>query len=314
MYVRKEAVLSSQIEGTQASLNDLLKAEAKILEPSSPSDVNEIINYVSALSYGLERIDTLPLSLRLIREIHERLMHGVRGGALTPGEFRRSQNWIGPENCSLSEATFVPPPPHILDELLGNFEDFIRSSVRMPPLIKIGLAHSQFETIHPFLDGNGRVGCLLVTFFLCQQEILMQPVLYLSHYFKQHKARYYDLLQATRTDGNFEAWIKFFLTGVSEVSNEATETARKIVELREEHRALLASELGQSAGRGIQLLEHMFERPIVTVNQAAEYLDVTYVAANRLIDRIEQLGIIVETTGNQRNRRFSYQPYIQLFR
>ena len=313
MYVRKEAVLSSQIEGTQASINDLLEAEAKILDPAHPNDVAEVLNYVKAMNFGLKRLDELPLSLRLLREIHAKLMQGVRGGTLTPGEFRRTQNWIGPQGTTLSDATFVPPPPSTLNDALGDLEKFFHSATSLPPLIKIGLIHAQFETIHPFLDGNGRVGRLLITFLLCQQEILQSPVLYLSHYLKKHRARYYDLLQATRDSGDWEGWLKFFLQGIAEVSNEATETARRIVELREAHRNIITATFGRAAANGLTLLEHLFANPIISVNRAAEVLNVGYPTANNLLARFVTNGLTNEITGNVRNRRFSYQPYIRLF-
>ncbi len=198
MYVRKEAVLSSQIEGTQSSLQDLLAAEAHILAPDRPRDVDEVVNYVAAMNHGLDRLGEFPVSIRLIREIHERLLRGVRGARLTPGELRRSQNWIGPAGCTLNEASFVPPPPHEVPAALGALETFLHSDSDLPPLVQIGLAHAQFETIHPFLDGNGRVGRLLITFLLCQREILLKPVLYLSHFFKQHRTEYYERLQSVR--------------------------------------------------------------------------------------------------------------------
>ncbi len=188
MYVRKEAVLSSQIEGTQSSLTDLLTVEAKILSSETPKDVDEVVNYVRAMNYGLDRLKELPLSLRLITEIHQELLEGARGSHLTPGELRRSQNWIGPGGCALMEASFVPPPPHEVPQALGDLETFLHGDSPLPSLIQIGLAHAQFETIHPFLDGNGRIGRLLITFLLCQREILIKPVLYLSHYFKRHRS------------------------------------------------------------------------------------------------------------------------------
>ena len=204
MYVRKEAVLSSQIEGTQSSLNDVLEAEAAIQDATRPSDVREVLNYVDAMNHGLDRLKTLPLSVRLIREIHERLLHNVRGNQANPGEIRTSQNWIGPSGCNLHEAIFVPPPPQDVPEHLSRLEKFLHGDDNIPPLIKIGLAHSQFETIHPFLDGNGRVGRLLITFFLCHQTILTRPVLYISYYFKRHRQKYYELLQAVRDQGAWE--------------------------------------------------------------------------------------------------------------
>jgi Fic family protein len=314
MYVRKEAVLSSQIEGTQASLNDVLAAEAEIFDPAAPNDVGEVINYVGALNFGLSRLERLPLSLRLIKEIHEKLMRGVRGGERTPGEFRRSQNWIGPPGCTLGQATFVPPPPTELMEVLGRFESYMRTEDDVPPLIKIGLAHAQFETIHPFLDGNGRVGRLLMTFLLCQRNVLHKPVLYLSHYLKEHRTQYYQLLQATRDDGDYESWLKFFLRGVSEVSEEATNTARKIVTLREAHKKLLADTFGRAAGNGIKLVDYMFENPVFSVQDVADHLKVTYPSANQIVTRMEQGKLIKEVTGGRRNRRFRYETYTRLFR
>ncbi len=313
MYVRKEAVLSSQIEGTQASINDVLEAEAKIFDAARPNDVAEVLNYVTAMNYGLQRLDSLPLSLRLFCEIHAKLMHGVRGGKLTPGEFRRSQNWIGPQGAALNDASFVPPPPSMVQDMLGDLETFCHADTALPALIKIGLIHAQFETIHPFLDGNGRVGRLLITFFLCQQKILRTPVLYLSHYLKKHRGRYYDLLQATRDNGDWETWLKFFLRGVAEVSDEATETARRIVDLREAHRNVITEKFGRAAGNGLTILEYLFTNPILTVNQAVERLNVGYPTANNLMARFVEANLLVEITGNARNRRFSYQPYIRLF-
>ena len=265
MYVRKEAVLSSQIEGTQSSLQDLLAAEAQILSPDSPRDVDEVVNYVAAMNYGLERLGELPLSIRLIKEIHEQLLRGVRGNHLTPGELRRSQNWIGPSGCTLNEAIFVPPPPHEVMNALGALEKFLHSSSDLPQLIQIGLIHAQFETIHPFLDGNGRVGRLLITFLLCQREILLKPVLYLSHFFKQHRTEYYEHLQAVRDKGLWEDWLTFFLRGIASVSLEATETARRILALREIHRDLVTTHLGRAAGNGLRVLESLYQRPILTV-------------------------------------------------
>ena len=313
MYVRKEAVLSSQIEGTQASLGDLLEAEARLFDPHRPDDTEEIVNYVAAMNHGLERLRDLPLSLRLIREIHQRLMQGVRGQHATPGEFRRSQNWIGAAGSSLSTASFVPPPPALLPDILGNLENFLHRNDHLPTLIRLGLIHAQFETIHPFLDGNGRVGRLLITFCLCEAKILGSPVLYLSHYFKRHRERYYDLLQATREDGEWEAWLKFFLTGIAEVANEAAATAKKIVRLREDHRDVLINRLGRASANGLRLLESMYQRPIFTVSNVRELLGVTYQAANDWTDRFMTLGLIAEITGNKRNRVFRYDPYVRLF-
>jgi Fic family protein len=313
MYVRKEAVLSSQIEGTQSSLQDLLAAEAHILAPDRPRDVDEVVNYVAAMNYGLARLQELPVSVRLIREIHERLLQGVRGMRLTPGELRRSQNWIGPAGCTLNEASFVPPPPYEVPVALGALESFLHAESELPQLIQVGLAHAQFETIHPFLDGNGRVGRLLITFLLCQRGILGKPVLYLSHFFKQHRTEYYERLQAVRDSGDWEGWLAFFLRGVASVSREAAETARRILVLREDHRAKVTAGLGRAAGNGHKLLEHLYQRPIVSVADVQALTATTYTAANNLVSRLVALGILAEATGYRRNRLFRYQAYIELF-
>lgn len=313
MYVRKEAVLSSQIEGTQSSLQDLLSAEAKMFSPDLPTDVDEVVNYVNAMNHGLECLSVLPVSVRLIKEIHERLLHGVRGARLTPGELRTSQNWIGPGGCTLGEATFVPPPPHEVPTALGSLENFLHSGSDLPQLVQIGLAHVQFETIHPFLDGNGRIGRLLITFLLCQREILLKPVLYLSHFFKRHRAEYYERLQAVRDHGQWEEWLAFFLRGVSEVSREATDTARRILALREDHRTAVTTRIGRAAGNGLRVLESLYQRPVVTVADVQSLTGTTYTAANNLVSSLTDLGILVEATGYKRNRVFRYQPYIDLF-
>lgn len=313
MYVRKEAVLSSQIEGTQSSLHDLLSAEASLFNPDRPRDVDEVINYVRAMNYGLERLEDLPVSIRLIREIHRELMTGVRGSHLTPGELRTSQNWIGPGGCTLNEAIFVPPPPTEVPVTLGALETFLNAEDSLPLLIKIGLAHAQFETIHPFLDGNGRVGRLLITFLLCQKQVLPKPVLYLSHYFKRHRQRYYDRLQAVRDEGAFESWLEFFLTGVTEVSAEASMVAHRVLRLREQHRDLIADRLGRAAGNAHRTLEYLYAHPIVSVNDVQRLIGTTYPAANQLVERLTNLGVLAEVTGQARNRRFRYDSYVRVF-
>ncbi|MFN0071656.1 MAG: Fic family protein [Chloroflexota bacterium] len=314
MYVRKEAVLSSQIEGTQSSLQDLLAAEANVLGGEHrPRDVDEVVNYVRAMKHGLARLEDLPVSIRLIREIHRELLTGVRGSHLTPGELRTSQNWIGPSGCTLTEATFVPPHPNDVPDCLGSLERFIHESDDLPLLIKIGLAHAQFETIHPFLDGNGRVGRLLITFLLCERRALHKPVLYLSHYFKRHRNDYYDRLQSVRDQGDWEVWLRFFLRGIAEVSAQAAETARRILLLREAHRTQITEQLGRGAGNGHRVLETLYERPIVSVQDVESLTRTTYAAANQLVARLTDLGMLEEITGNYRNRRFRYGPYVRLF-
>lgn len=312
MYVRQESVLSSQIEGTQSSLDDVLQFEIDSSGEELPRDVEEVVNHIHAMNYGLKRIANLPLSLRLIREIHERLLAGVRGAERTPGEFRRSQNWIGPQGCTLANAAFVPPPVHEMQTALGNFETFLHDS-SLPVLIHCGLAHAQFETIHPFLDGNGRVGRLLITFLLCERKALHRPLLYLSLFLKVHRSEYYDRLMAVRRDGNWEGWLKFFLRGIAEVSRSATETAHAILNLREAHRQLIVDKLAGRAALGIRLLDYLFEQPLVSVSLVEKRLECSFVTANRLVEHLEGLKILRETTGGQRNRRYRYDPYLALF-
>ncbi len=313
LYVRKEAVLSSQIEGTQSSLQDLLAAEAEVRGAEVPRDVDEVVNYVRAMNRGLGRLEQLPVSVRLIREIHAELLQGVRGSQLTPGELRRSQNWIGPDGSSLANATFVPPPPEEVPKALGDLETFIHGNDDLPLLIKIGLAHAQFETIHPFLDGNGRVGRLLITFLLCERGVLHKPVLYLSHYFKAHRQQYYDRLQAVRDAGDWEGWLEFFFRGVAEVSLQAADTARQILLLREQHRSLIAERLGRAAGNGHRILQYLYEHPIVSANEVQGVIGTTFAAANQIVHRLVDIGILSEITGQARHRRFRYEPYVRLF-
>ena len=313
MYVRKEAVLSSQIEGTQSSLQNLLAAEARLHDPGAPADVAEVVNYVRAINHGLKRLAELPVSVRLIKEIHAELMRGVRGGRLTPGELRTSQNWIGPGGCTLAEAAFVPPPPHEVPRVLADLERFLHTENPPPALVQVGLAHAQFETIHPFLDGNGRIGRLLITFLLVEKQLLTKPVLYLSHYFKRHRAEYYERLQAVRDAGDWEGWIEFFLSGVAEVSREATQTAAAILRMREEYRARITEQLGRAAANGHRIMDRLFAHPIVTVARVREWLDVTPAGANNLVARLERLGLLREITGYARNRRFRFEPYLKLF-
>lgn len=312
MYVRHEAVLSSQIEGTQSSLDDVLQFEIDAAGKELPKDVEEVVNYVSAMNYGLERIAQLPLSLRLIREIHDKLMAGVRGGERTPGEFRRSQNWIGPQGCTLETATFVPPPVHEMHNALDNFEKFLHDT-SLPILIHCGLAHAQFETIHPFLDGNGRVGRLLITFLLCERKVLHRPLLYLSLFLKEHRAEYYDRLMAIRRNGDWEGWLKFFLRGVESVSRSATETARAIMNLRETHRQLISDKLAGRAALGLRLLDYLFEQPLASVPLIEKRLKCSFATANKLVEQLAELKIVREATGWRRNRQYRYDPYLALF-
>ena len=313
MYIRKEAVLSSQIEGTQSSLQDLLAAEAKLFAPNRASDVNEVINHVRAVNHGLARLSDLPVSVRLIREIHAVLLQGVRGSELTPGKLRTTQNWIGPSGCRPSEAVFVPPPPGEIGRAMSELERFIHAGTGLPLLVEIGLVHAQFETIHPFLDGNGRVGRLLITFLLCKRKVLLKPVLYLSYFLKRHRQQYYEELQSVRDAGTWERWLDFFLRGVAEVSGQATDTARRILMLRETHRRVITENFGRAAGNGHRVLERLYERPIVSVGDVQELIGTTYPAANNLVTRMARHRILHEITGRARNRRFMYRSYTDLF-
>ncbi|MEX0875065.1 MAG: Fic family protein [Actinomycetota bacterium] len=313
-YVRREAVLSSQIEGTHASLMDVLEFEAQQEEATERSvEVAEIINYILAMDLGLTRLGELPISRRLLCEVHARLMKDVRGGEphKTPGEFRRDQNWIG--GSSPATARFVPPPPELVGERFADLENFLHSPEPMPALMKAGIAHAQFETIHPFLDGNGRTGRLLITFWLVERAILTKPLLYMSLHFKEHKDEYINRLQAIRDEGDWESWLAFFLDGVAMVAAEATNTALAILELRERDRASMGSTLGRRSGNALTLLDHLFSHPVVTVKTVQNRLGVSQPTASALVDDLVDLKILREMTGKRRNRRFVYGDYLGLF-
>jgi len=313
MYIRREALLSSQIEGTQASLSELLEVEAQVYDPHKPTDAFEVVNYIAALKHGLERLHTLPLSLRLFREIHEKLLEGTRGQEKSPGEFRRSQNWIGADGGALATARYIPPTVEDMHRALNDLEGFLHDESPMPFLIRVGLAHSQFETIHPFLDGNGRVGRLLITFLLCQRKILHQPLLYLSYYFKQNRTEYYDRLQSVRDNGDWEAWLKFFLKGVASVADEASAVAKRIVAMREEDRMSIVSQERRMSGDLLRIHEMLFSFPIVTIPVVQEQMQVSYPAAARQVLSLERLGILRETTGKPRGKTYIYERYYRLF-
>ncbi|MBU4140289.1 MAG: Fic family protein [Candidatus Omnitrophica bacterium] len=313
MYVRKEAVLSSQIEGTEASLEDILEYESESRPRILANDVAEVVNYVRAMNYGLKRINQLPLSLRLIREIHAELMKGVRGRDKTPGDFRKTQNWIGPKGCALNTARFIPPPPHEMMQAMGEFEKYMHSELTYPLLIECALIHSQFETIHPFLDGNGRVGRLLITFFLSYKEILKKPLLYLSHYFKQNRLEYYDRLMAIRDNGDFESWIKFFLKGIIYVADEAAETSHKIIKLQNEDKARINKTYKKSS-KATFLHEVLFDRPIISVKDIVKMMNVTFPTADDICMKLVKLNILKEITGKERNRMFAYKSYLDILK
>ncbi|MDQ6663657.1 MAG: Fic family protein [Acidobacteriota bacterium] len=311
LYIRKEAVLSSQIEGTQSSLSDLLLYES-FEAPGVPlADVEEVSRYVAAMDHGLRRLrEDFPLSLRLIREIHKVLLSQGRGSEKHPGEFRTSQNWIG--GTRPGNAAFVPPPHEQLVHCLGDLEKFFHlESPRMPVLLKAALAHVQFETIHPFLDGNGRVGRLLITLLLCQSGALREPILYLSLYFKTHRQRYYELLDRVRTHGDWETWVDFFLTGVKETSEQAAETTHKILSLFETDRSRIEG-LGRPASSVLRVYQCLQRRPIVSIANTAGQLKLSAHTVAKAIEHLLELGIMRELTGKQRRRMFAYHRYLEI--
>lgn len=311
MYVQKEAILSSQIEGTQASLVDVLSASFET-EKRKP-DIEDVVNYVKAMNYGLNRLESLPLSLRLIREIHGILLQGVRGSDRSPGEFRKSQNWIGPQGCLLENATFVPPPAEEMLVAMGQLESFFYSEKDMiPPLIKIAMIHAQFETIHPFLDGNGRIGRLLIAFWLCQQDILSRPLLYLSYYFKQNRTEYYDRLMSVRLNGDWENWIKFFLKGVGSVADESTESATAILALKDRCSKVL-NDASSSNANAQKLLDILFESPVITRKEVMDKLAVSSPTAGDLLDTLCRLDILTDATPKkQRNKQYYFTEYLDI--
>ncbi len=310
-YVRKEAVLSSQIEGTQSSLSDLLLFENHEAPGVPLDDVQEVSNYVAALNRGMSRLrEDFPLSLRLIREIHEILLSKGRGSDKQPGEFRTSQNWIG--GTRPGNAFFVPPPPELVLESMGALELFLHDQRSdLPVLIKAGLVHVQFETIHPFLDGNGRLGRLLITFLLCAAGLLQEPILYLSLYFKQHRAEYYDLLDQVRAKGDWETWLEFFLIGVRDTAEQAGTAARRILAVFEDHRRKIEA-LGRPAASVLRVFEHMQRNPIVSIPTAAKSIGISAPTVTKSLKHMQQLGILRETTGRQRDRLFVYEAYLAI--
>ncbi|MBI5708743.1 MAG: Fic family protein [Candidatus Eisenbacteria bacterium] len=310
-YVRKEAVLSSQIEGTQSTLSDLLLFELEEAPGVPVDDVVEVSNYVAALEHGLRRLrGGFPLSNRLIREIHEILLSRGRGHARAPGEFRRSQNWIG--GTRPGDARYVPPPPHRVEEAMGRLERFLHDQpVGTPALLKAAMAHVQFETIHPFLDGNGRVGRLLITLLLCTEGVLREPMLYLSLYLKQHRSRYYELLDGVRRDGEWEEWIAFFADGVAETAQGAVATAHRLLEVADGDRDRI-QRLGRRAGSA-PLVHHTLQRnPICTISRLAQKSKLTLPTVSKALQVLVELGIVREVTGKKRHRIYRYDAYMKI--
>lgn len=307
-YVRREAVLSSRIEGTRTNMDELLRDEIESQSgESGDSDVREVRNYVAALEHGIKRLDRLPLSLRLVRELHKHLMKGVRGEVATPGEFRRSQNWIGKSGSTIETATYVPPPPQEMTEALGAWERFLHERELIPDLVQCALMHEQFEAIHPFLDGNGRVGRLLITLFLIERGRLTEPLLYLSEYIEQHRQDYYELLQRVRTHGNWQGWIMFFLAGVAETATKAVAQAGRLMDLREEYRARL-----KTTPRAVELLDQLFTNPYITVLRAATALGVSNPTARQAVAALEKAGMLEEVSGRAWGKLYLARPVMRV--
>ncbi|PCI37562.1 MAG: cell filamentation protein Fic [Elusimicrobia bacterium] len=311
-FIRREAVLSSRIEGTQATLGELLEAEAGGAVERSPDDLREVGNYVAALEYGMKRLKKLPLSLRLVRELHARLMKGVRGDRATPGAFRRSQNWIGTPGCTLNDASYIPPPPTELMDCLGSWEEFLHEG-SMPALVQAGLAHYQFEAIHPFLDGNGRVGRLMITLFLVEREILPTPLLYLSAFFEATRRDYYDLLAGVSERGDWETWLIYFLNGVARQSEDAFGRAERINGLLERWRMEVSRiSFGRPTEVPRRLVDLLAANPFITIKRAAKQLRVAFTTAQRGMDKLEKLGIVARTTRAKRDRVYSAQGILNI--
>lgn len=308
MYVKNEAVLSSQIEGIQCTLDEILEQEANDSGIRTKA-IGEVVNYVNAMNYGVERLSTLPLSLRLLREVHGYLLAGVRGENKDPGEFRQTQNWIGPHGCTLATAMFVPPPVPEMHQALSNLELFLHDRTSLPLSIQCAIVHAQFETIHPFLDGNGRLGRLLISLLLHERSVLKQPLLYISLYLKVNRMEYYDRLTDIRVNGNWEGWIKFFLTGLAAVSKEAAATALHIVEFREQ-----ALRKARAYGKHeVALVDLLFAHPILDIRAAEKLLGCTYATASAAMQNIEKEGYVIETTGQKRHKKFKFDGYLKLF-
>ena len=308
-FIRREAVLSSRIEGTRADITDLYLYEAGQTSPSMPPDVREVSNYVKALEYGLKRLETLPISLRFMRELHERLMEGIRGEYAAPGSFRASQNWIGPPGCSLNQATYVPPPVPQMQSSLAAFEEYIHAKDDLPPLIRIALIHYQFEAIHPFLDGNGRIGRLLISLLLVHWGLLPLPLLYLSAYFEAHRQEYYELLMAISERGGWHEWLTYFLRGVAEQAGDANMRAKRLQDLQTDYRKRLMET--HASTLPLRLMESLFEVPLITVPEAQQVLGVTYRAAKLNIEKLVEIGILRQTGDTSYSRTFVCDDIVQ---
>lgn len=310
MYVRKEALISSQIEGTQCTLDDVLDPE---VEANANLDVSDVINYVKATQYALNRLERLPLCCRLIREIHEVLMENVRGQDKTPGEFRHSQNWIGPANCALKDARYIPPNVEDMQDAMSDLEKYINENTDYDPLIRVALIHYQFETIHPFLDGNGRIGRLLILLYLMEQGLLAKPVIYISYFLKKNQIEYYDRISEVRRSGNFEQWIKFFLEAVSKAASDSLEAIRQLSSLHDTNIEKLPKTT-RSKDNLRAVFDYIEQYPIIDIKRTAKELDISYNTAATAVKKLVELGILQETTNAARNRVFAYEAYLGILR
>lgn len=314
MYLRHEAVLSCKIEGLQSSMLELLADEAQISTTKLGGTVRDVMNYVSATEYGLERIKKAPVALPIVLEIHKQLLENAIEARASPGTLRTKQNWIGPPGCGVNNAVFVPPPPHLVEQNLRDLDRFMENDMGLPALVKIGLAHAQFETIHPFLIGNGRLGRILVSLLLQKSHLLKRPVLNLSWFFFRHRQQYYSKLQCVRDEGDWENWLLFFLRAVDEVSRNATATAARIAVLRDKNRRVINAKLGRLAANGHRVLDRLFEFPFVSVNEVRELIGTTFASANTLVARMVDCGLLQEYTERYRNRRYLLYEYVDLFK
>lgn len=310
MYVRKEALLSSQIEGTQCTLDDVLDPE---VEANTNLDVSDVINYVKATQYALKRLERLPLCCRLIREIHEVLMENVRGQDKTPGAFRHSQNWIGPANCSLKDARYIPPNVEDMQNAMSDLEKYMNENTDYDPLIRAALIHYQFETIHPFLDGNGRIGRLLILLYLMEQGLLAKPVIYISYFLKKNQIEYYDRISEVRRSGNFEQWIRFFLEAVSKAASDSLEAIRQLSALHDTNIEELPKTT-RSKDNLRAVFDYIEQYPIIDIKRTAKELDISYNTAATAVKKLVELGILQETTNAVRNRVFAYEEYLEILR
>lgn len=310
MYVRKEALMSSQIEGTQATLEDVLDP---MLEANTNRNVADVVNYIKATEFAIERLKTLPLCNRLIRETHATLMEGVRGQEKNPGEFRHSQNWIGGQGSTLKNARYIPPAPDDMLDAMSDLEKYVNADDELDTLIRAALIHYQFETIHPFLDGNGRVGRLLITLFLMEKKVLTTPALYISYFLKKNRVEYYDRMTEVRTKGNYEQWVKFFLQAIMESAEDATATIDELIVLHDANVTII-SKLGRAAKNAILVFNYLESNPIIEIRKTAEALGITFNTASSAVNRLVDAGILFQTSDTSRNRTFAYEAYLDILR